>query len=335
MSLVAVLALTSLTVPHAPVAEADRAQLPVPFDRYSTTDEFGRKITWYISRTTTRGRLPLIVFVQGSGNFSHFTQRGQQIAGGLQMLLLKQAKDRARILVVEKPGVKYLELPSQPGTALDSSAEFRREDTLPRWAAAINAAIRAARSLPGIDPKRTLVVGHSEGGHVAGRVALNDHAVSHVACLSTSGPTQLFDLMELARTGHLGDTRQSADERVRVVLESWKQIQADADNPDKFFAGHSYRHWSSYIQNTLRDDLMGFAGQIYLAQGTRDSAVPVSSFDVLHAELLARGKCVTAERIAGADHGYFKPGEESGPPAGLEKVLGNVVEWFLTPKAMK
>src|SRR5262249_18574601 len=214
-----------------------------------------REVSWYLSRTKSKKLLPLVVLIQGSGNVTHFSKQGGQIAGGLQMPLLSAASGRARILIVEKPGVKYLELPRQPGGALEASAEFRREDTLPRWAAAVNAAIAAARTLPGIDSKRTLVVGHSEGGHVAGRVVLQDRAVTHVACLSTSGPTQLFDLMELARQGHLANKARAADQ-VRAVQEAWRKIQADPDNPDKFFAGHTYRHWSSYIRNTLRDDLI-------------------------------------------------------------------------------
>jgi dienelactone hydrolase len=334
MPLTSLLAAIGLTL-TAPVATRDPVDLPVPFDRYLTRDEFGREITWYLSHTKSKKPLPLIVFIQGSGNFSHFSKQGTQVAGGLQMPLLSAARGRARILIVEKPGVKYLELPREPGGALDSSPEFRREDTLPRWAAAVCAAIAAAHTLPEIDSKRTLVVGHSEGGHVAGRVALRDRTVTHVACLSTSGPTQLFDLMELARQGHLAKKTTPAEHQVRLVEDAWRQIQADPDNPDKFFAGHTYRHWSSYIRNTLRDDLVNVDARIYLAQGTRDAAVPVTSFDVLFAELLARGKDVTAERIDGADHGFCKPGEESGPPKGLQKVFGHVITWFFADPKRK
>jgi dienelactone hydrolase len=326
MSLTPVLVSIGLIL-TAPVATRDPADLPIPFDRYFTRDEFGREITWYLSHTKSKKLLPLVVFIQGSGNVSHFTKQRGQIAGGLQMPLLSAAHGRSRILIVEKPGVKYLELPREPGGALEASVEFRREDTLPRWAAAVNAAIAAARTLPGIDSKRTLVVGHSEGGHVAGRVALGDRTITHVACLSTSGPTQLFDLMELARQGRLADKASAADQ-LRRVQDAWQKIQADPDNPDKFFAGHTYRHWSSYIRNTLRDDLVNVQARIYLAQGTRDASVPVSSFDVLYAELLARGKDVTAERIEGVDHGFCKPGEESGTPTGIQKVFSHVISWF-------
>src|SRR5262245_9297283 len=94
-----------------PVATRDPVDLPVPFDRYFTQDEFGREITWYLSHTRSKKVLPLIVFIQGSGNVSHFSKQKGQIAGGLQMPLLAAAKGRARILIVEKPGVRYLELP--------------------------------------------------------------------------------------------------------------------------------------------------------------------------------------------------------------------------------
>ncbi len=72
--------------------------------------------------------------------------------------------------------------------------------------------------------------------------------------------------------------------------------------------------------------------RIYLAQGTADKAVPVASFDVLHAELLAQGKDVTVDRIEGVDHGYFKPSEPPGPPAGMQTVFAQVLAWFFAEK---
>ena len=65
----------------------------------------------------------------------------------------------------------------------------------------MSAGVRAARTLPGVDPARTLAAGHSEGGIVAAHVAAGDSAVTHVAVLAGGGPTQLHDLVELARQG--------------------------------------------------------------------------------------------------------------------------------------
>src|SRR5262249_43794554 len=63
------------------------------------------------------------------------------------------------------------------------------------------------------------------------------------------------------------------------------------------------------------------------AHGTADQAVSVASFDVLRAELTARGRDVVAERIDGADHGFRKPDDPPGG-RGLEDILAKAAAWF-------
>jgi hypothetical protein len=49
---------------------------------------------------------------------------------------------------------------------------------------------------------------------------------------------------------------------------------------------------------------------------------------MLVSELRARGRDVTAERVKGADHG-FQASDMPPPPAGMQGVLGHVLQWFL------
>src|SRR5262249_44396631 len=156
-------------------------------------------ITFYVSMTEHASRaLPLLVFVQGSGCQSLFRKTGERVLGDYQNVLATVAQGKARVLAVEKPGVKYLDAPRGPGSAQEGREEFLREHTLPRWVEAVVAALRTARTLPGVDAKRVLVLGHSEGGMVAAHVAAADAGVTHVASLSGNGPSQLFDLVEVA-----------------------------------------------------------------------------------------------------------------------------------------
>src|SRR5262249_45166784 len=193
----------------------DSAALGVPFDRYTTHDRFDRTITFYVSHQPreTAEKLPVAAFVQGSGCASVFSERNGKVYGGMQNLLLAAAKGRVRVLVVEKPGVEFGAVPQRPGSGEQSSAEFRREHTLPRWVEAVNAAVLAAHRLEDVDWTRTLVVGHSEGGIVAAHVVAENPLVSHVAVLSGSGPTQLFDLTELA--SHAQPADRSPDDALR------------------------------------------------------------------------------------------------------------------------
>jgi pimeloyl-ACP methyl ester carboxylesterase len=126
--------------------------------------------------------------------------------------------------------------------AANTSEEFRREYTLDRWAEAVSAAVRAARTLPFVDATRTLVLGHSEGGLVACRVAAMNAFVTHVASLAGGGPTRLFSMIELARDGQIyRDAGDLPDQREAKLLSDWAAVMRDQDSPTEDFLGHPYR----------------------------------------------------------------------------------------------
>jgi uncharacterized protein (TIGR03067 family) len=270
------------------------------------------------------------VFVQGSGCASVFPRKDGRIVGGVQDLLLAAGKGRLRALVVEKPGVHFGDLPTAHGPAAEGSIEFRREHVLPRWVEAVRAAVCAAQQLPGVDWSRTLVVGHSEGGIVAAHLAAAEPRVTHVALLAGGGPTQLFDLLELAaKPRRRGEPAAEVEARVRRVREGWAAIRADPESADKLWLGHPHRRWLSFLKTSTQEGLLASRAPVFLAQGTADSAVSVTGFDALRAELMARGRDVTAERLEGYDHEFRPPGASPGSTDGFREILGRAADWFL------
>jgi dienelactone hydrolase len=299
-------------------AEADPVLRGMLFSRYTTVDKLGRTITYYVATPrSTSEALPLAVFVQGSGCDSQFMMRGNRIAGGIQNLLHAAVRGRARVMVVEKPGVSFLDESAHPGSAEGCSEEFLREHTLVRWAEAVSAALDAALALPRTDASHVLIVGHSEGGIVAARVAAENHHVTHVASLAGGGPSQLFDFVH------------GAGAHAIEVYLSWADIQRDPESIAKFWRGHPYRRWASFLASSPLDGLLRTDARIFLAHGTEDASVPVVSFDVARAELAARGKNVTVERIDGADHGFSTKAAKGGSRDELVTLLERVVDWFL------
>src|SRR5215813_1735917 len=312
--------------------KADPTPLGIPFQRYTVEDSFGRAITFYLSappKEEEGAKNPVALFIEGSGCQSLFRKRDERIVGGYQNLLLREAKGRARILVVEKPGVKFLDAPARPGSAEGASEEFLKEHTLPRWAEANRAALRAVWTLPGIDTSRTLVMGHSEGGIVAAMVSAESPQVTHVASLAGGGPTQLFDLTEIRGRSRVGDNPGDAERRVQDIYDEWARILKDPESISKFWLGHPYRRWSSFLTHSVTEELLRTKARIYLAQGTLDTSVSVRAHDVLVAELQARGRDVTAERLEGADHGFRTQDLPEGFPAGMQALFGRVLGWFL------
>lgn len=298
-----------------------------PYEKRTTRDRFGREITFYLSEVAAgRDSLPLVAYIEGSGCGSRFEERNGRIrpAGG-HIVVAEVFRGRGRVLVVEKPGVEYL---AQPQGGCEAMEEFNREHTLERWVEANEAAIRAVRALPGIDSRRLLVIGHSEGGLVACRIARDlPDVVTHVASIAGGGPSQLFDILTLARRGEFFDeVSDDPERRVQHVVDQWKAIQADPMSDEKFFFGFAWRRWSTFLASSPLEELAEVPARIYIAQGTADRAVDVASADALHAQLLARNKPVHYDRVEGANHSFRIEGKPEVD--GWEELFGRIAEWF-------
>ncbi len=297
----------------------------IPYTRYYTTDRFDRRITFYIDGRQDE-RLPIVVSVLGSGAFSNFIRRGERILDA-HRTAREVFGGRAHILIVEKPGVDFLEQHPDRGTATQGSPEFRKQHTLDRWSEAVSAALRATRRLPLSDSSRCLLIGHSEGGIIVARVAAENTFVTHVATLAGGGPTQLFDLLEAARGGHLyRDLPPDPEKQVAKLLADVAEIQSNPNDSEKLFLGHPYRRWSTFWNSSTSEELLKTQGRIFIAQGTADRNVSVTSFDVLYASLLAHGRQVTAYRVAGADHGFGFADQPSRD--GWNEIFEHVRNWF-------
>ena len=293
----------------------DKTELRVNFTRYTTRDRFDRIITFYLSTTRSTSPLPVVLLIQGSGAQSIWIKKDGKVYGGLQNLLSSVGGEKVRVLAVEKPGVDFTYQPPQPGVAEGGPKAFLEEHTLERWTEANRAALLATRKLPGIKGGPELVMGHSEGGLVAACVAASTPGVTHVANMSGGGPSQLFDFTQI----------MPADE----VYAEWAKVQADPMSTTKFLWGHPYRRWSTFCATSSVEQLTKFKGRIYAVQGSEDKNEPVQAFDVLVAELRARGKDLTAVRLAGADHGYSTDG---GKTNGFAEQFGKILDWFLGTK---
>ncbi len=294
-----------------------------PYLRYGTTDSLGRSITYYLSEDAGRSELPLLVFIQGSGNRSQFIPNATVFRGSTgHSSLADAARGRARVLLVEKPGIAF----GDDGTG-GPSAAFRREHTLPRWSAAILAALHAAVRAARVDTTSITVIGHSEGGIAAARVAGTDPLVTRVVLVAGEGPTQLYSLIRLARNGDLlAASGPDPDARERALLAAWDSVLASPHDADRMFYGHAYPRWATFVGSSPLDELGGFRKPVLIVQGMADRAVDPTSAEVLFAALRARGRDATLWRIEGAGHSLRLAGGEDL----WGETMKRIVDWSLS-----
>jgi pimeloyl-ACP methyl ester carboxylesterase len=286
------------------------------FAKLSATDSLGRAITFYLSDSATPK--PLALLIPGSGCSALFRPLpdGAMSAVGYHNVLRGIAGERYRVLAVEKPGAPATSVTQGSGNAEGCPKVFLEEHTVERWAEALKASLAAARTIADVIPGRTLVIGHSEGGVLAARLAKLDARISHVALLASPGPDPVE---ELALWGE-ARKRPRADTLALVA-----RIRAAPDSATDFVLGHPHRRWSGFLTADPVADLLASSAAVFAAQGNADTNWPVAAHDALVARLRSGGREVEALRLPGADHSLNAPGQR--PPEGMAEVFRRIVAW--------
>lgn len=296
----------------------------LPYDKYELkTDK--DTITFYLSVTSNKSNLPLIVFVQGSGMNSLFTksQNGKIQPEYGHMTWYSAGQEKYRILIIEKPGIKYLQ--SGP------SKIFDRKFSLESFSNNIVEAVNYTTQNEKIDTTKVLIVGHSEGGIVASRVAnLMKGKISNVAILAGEGLSQLYSLYKFAEDGTFFNTKEhnmpTSDQRIKYLTDKWKDILAYPNSTDKMFWGFTYLRWSTMLKTSVIDELTNYNGKILIVQGTSDKAVYPENAIASYTVLLSKGKQVELNLIEKADHSFNISDKQNLD--GWKFVIEKIIKWF-------
>jgi predicted esterase len=283
---------------HSALAVAEEASpqpkpVPsIPLEQREVTDALGRSVTYYISHAK-RTPAPILLMIQGSGCDKVMHIDGAQSYSTLFNLLPYASKGEFMVVAVEKPFAGG----SNGGTAKSCSPEFNADFTAERWRVALGAVLQEARKSPGVDQRRTLVFGFSEGAVMAGLMAGRDKSITDVIAMSGSGTTQLFDFVALAyrRCFDVSPCLAEIDRNVDA-------INAKPESATDFAWGHPYKRWTSFFHIDPGEELLHSTARVYIAFGTADESVPALSEELAVAKLRLAGRDVTVRRVANAGH---------------------------------
>jgi len=294
-----------------------------PLERRLVHDASGREITYYISHPKAVPA-PLLLMIQGSGCSRAISESPGKTSSTLFNLLPFANEGQFTTMVVEKPYAG--ETPGTAGQgAAGCSAAFNADFTAATWLAAIQASLEDARHSGWVDPRRTLVLGGSEGAVMASLLAAADSLITDVAVLGGSGTTQAYDFIVSAY--------QNCFDVPACLAQVDGQLRAIAARPDSatdFAWGHPYKRWTSFFNVDPGAALLRSRARVYLAFGTADRAVPALSQEIMVAKLLGAGHDVTIRRVPDAGHNLARPGAREYDDMDLE--YRAVLDWFWRKK---
>lgn len=169
------------------------------------------------------------------------------------------------------------------------STAFNQHDTPRRWMADYMAFISRTLEDRPQRWKKIVLVGGSEGGALAARVARSRADVTHLIIVGDGGWSMRDNLSSI----------MGAD----VVEAAWKEIARHPDSSDRMWLGHAYRYWFDTFDHVPLADYMALQIPVLVGVGERDRSVPAASAQEIQRAAQAAGKKnIGLVVYPGADH---------------------------------
>jgi uncharacterized protein len=205
-----------------------------------------------------------------------------------------------------------------------STGDYRATATTATLAHDVAAIVAALRARPEVDPDRIVLLGYSEGGAIAGRVAADDARIAGVALLAApawSGRRIMSYQVRLAAerqrrslsytSADLIEARMAGDLRDRLHTEAWYPFFLDYDPLPPF------------RQLTM---------PVLILQGERDEAVLFEQAYELREAVESNGNAaVSFVLLPGVGHAFTPPLERGARDRATpisDEVLGHLETWL-------
>lgn len=293
----------------------------IAWQAHAFRDQRGEEQHYFVSGTAPAART--VVILQGSGCVPAFAQiQGRaNISTSLQDSFAKAAAGRAKLLIVERPGLRRNDpLGPTPGQSEGCPLAFRARYSLEDWGAVVQRAFADYRRNESRSAIMALV-GISEGTKTA--VWLARHGFRGPVA-SFGGADCDGDMVGmLARARRRERAHQpgpSPAEEARTIA----QIRADPMAIDRFAWGHTFLRWSTFGDQCHREGLERHPALVFLAYGAKDPGADVAEIERLAHRRQAMDLPVTVERIEGGDHG-LSVGDQDKAPATFGQFLNAVL----------
>lgn len=281
------------------------------------------ELTYYISKTSSKK--PIMLFIQGSGCTPVFVKTkpdGEDHYSTVFSVTTSSRDPRFSVMVVEKPGSPPLP-PKNRGVATECPNEFNEYFSFDSWLKDLQTAYHHALKQPWVDDEGTLVIGSSEGATMAAALAEKNSSITHVALMSPSGSSQLFDFLAQQHLSQETDNKKQSN--LQAIAKSFQSILEDPKNTENFVLGHTNLRWSTFMPNSTSDLLLNSKARVYIVSGMGDQSTPALSSEIIFSKLLINNRDVTIVRKPDAGHSLLKKGQDYSE---LESDFKAVRDWY-------
>lgn len=197
-------------------------------------------------------------------------------------------------------------------------------------------AVNALRKIEEIDPKRIFILGHSQGGMAAPRIAQADPAIAGLVIIE--GPTRPVETLVLEQTRYLTSLEPSpaAEARlaqVEALMAKVKKLTPADAGSSEMILGAAPTYWLDLRNYNQVATARSLKQPLYILQGGRDCQVTMTDFEGWKRGLSSPGN-VTYKVYPDLNHllvtgtGKSTPSEYEKPGHVAEVVVSDIAAWI-------
>jgi pimeloyl-ACP methyl ester carboxylesterase len=156
---------------------------------------------------------------------------------------------------------------------------------------------------------KVVVVGFSEGGHLAIKLAAESKQVTHLVSVISGGLNQFYSsIINQRMDAAMGKiTHEEAQAEIDDLFATYREIYSDPRSTEKWYYGHPYRRWGSFCGDIPLRHLVKLEIPIFLLNGSADRNTPILQSDYVKLEFLRLGKDNLTYRVMpGCDHWFHE-----------------------------
>ncbi len=235
------------------------------------------KVEFCTFKSTITKKKPILIFIHGSGNEPTFCyQPDLKIYAWKGFLEIEKYKDKYHVISVSKPGIPLFDTVQKDPVTFQTSYplndEFRARYSLEWRAKAVSLIIDQAIKLLPVDKSKILVIGHSQGGQVAPKVAVLNKKVTHVVILNANSLNHLYDFVLQERLASFKGEQsyEQTQQNIDSLFSDYKKIFNDPNNTTKFWNEETYYRWSSFSNETPLENMLKLKIPILVIAGGKD-----------------------------------------------------------------
>jgi pimeloyl-ACP methyl ester carboxylesterase len=298
------------------------------FIHYTLSHPRLKTINIHVTKNYDNRKKPMIVYLDGSGNFPiYYKTKSGRYSTSIPLDVKRYAREYF-IVLISKPETPFSDslqysasgrayYPEKESFHTLYSLDWRRD-------AASEAINFLVKQLP-VDQNKIIVMGYSEGAQVAPAVAVKNPKVTQVVSFVGNALNQLYDFLIITRLDveRNNITPTEGQRIVDSLYTAFDKIYQDPLSTSKFWYGSTHLKWSSFSTSTPLENMLKLNIPIlYIAAG-KDNNQTIIDMDYARLEFLRRGKKNLSYKVYPNSNHFF---QEEVVEEGVSKKIDRIDE---------